>query len=88
MHLAGVYLYHEKQNQKAYCPVANFHLRNGASLYQINWLADLSNKGIAQSAGIMVNYKYDLKCVEVNNAEYIAEHHINLGTLAREWIQT
>ncbi len=41
-------------------PVARFHLGNGAMLRQINWLGDVSPKGISQSAGIMVNYLYDL----------------------------
>jgi malonyl-CoA decarboxylase len=44
--------------------VANFHLSNGATLHQINWAADLSKKGIQQSAGLMVNYLYELDKVE------------------------
>jgi malonyl-CoA decarboxylase len=48
-------------------PVARFHLGNGAQLRQLNWLADLSAKGIAQSAGMMVNYAYDLDSIERNH---------------------
>jgi malonyl-CoA decarboxylase len=44
--------------------VANFHLSNGATLHQLNWAADLSKKGIQQSAGLMVNYLYELDKVE------------------------
>jgi malonyl-CoA decarboxylase len=44
--------------------VANFHLSNGATLHQLNWAADLSNKGLQQSAGLMVNYLYELDKVE------------------------
>ncbi len=44
--------------------VANFHLSNGATLYQINWAADLSKKGLQQSGGLMVNYLYELDKVE------------------------
>jgi malonyl-CoA decarboxylase len=36
--------------------VARFHLGNGARLERINWLGDLSPKGLRESAGIMVNY--------------------------------
>ena len=42
-------------------PVARFHLGNGARIERLNWAGDLSNKGIKQSYGLMVNYLYDLK---------------------------
>ena len=35
-----------------------------ATLHQINWAADASAKGLQQSAGIMVNYLYELDKVE------------------------
>ena len=43
-------------------PVANFHLRNGATVSEdnINFLADTSPKGIRESCTIMVNYIYSL----------------------------
>ena len=44
--------------------MAKFHLANGATLHQINWAADLSKKGLQQSAGLMVNYLYELDKVE------------------------
>ncbi|THF54814.1 malonyl-CoA decarboxylase [Ollibium composti] len=51
-------------------PVARFHFGNGASLEKINPAADLSEKGIAQSCGVMVNYRYDLDTVETNHELY------------------
>lgn len=51
-------------------PVAKFHLGNGAKLHQINWAADLSRKGLRQSAGLMVNYLYDLGSVEENHERF------------------
>src|SRR6201989_1950892 len=36
--------------------VARFHLGNGARLERIDWLGDLSAKGMRESAGIMGNY--------------------------------
>ena len=48
-------------------PVARFHFGNGASLEKIHPAADLSEKGIAQSCGVMVNYRYDLNTVETNH---------------------
>jgi malonyl-CoA decarboxylase len=52
-------------------PVANFHLGNGAKLYRINWAADTSRKGIRQSAGMMVNYLYELDRVEENHERFL-----------------
>lgn len=48
-------------------PVGRFHIGNGASLERINLNADLSEKGISQSYGIMANYLYDLDVVEENH---------------------
>jgi len=50
--------------------VAKFHLGNGAKLHQINWAADLSRKGLRQSACLMVNYLYDLGNVEENHERF------------------
>ena len=51
-------------------PVARFHLGNGARLERINWMGDASPKGLRQSAGFMVNYRYDLAQVEPNHEAY------------------
>lgn len=51
-------------------PVARFHLGNGARLERVNWLADLSDKGLRQSHGLMVNYLYDLDQIEQNHEAY------------------
>lgn len=51
-------------------PVARFHLGNGARLERLNWLGDRSAKGLAQAAGLMVNYRYVLKDVEKNHEAY------------------
>jgi malonyl-CoA decarboxylase len=50
--------------------VARFHLGNGARLERINWLADTSDKAIAQAHGLMVNYQYDLDDIENNHEAY------------------
>ena len=69
LRLASRYLIQEKKGSRAgqvanaLDPVANFHLRNGAELHGINWYADPSAKGLATSAGIMVNYLYDLGAI-------------------------
>tara|TARA_B100001094_G_scaffold272948_1_gene279064 strand:- start:3606 stop:4862 length:1257 start_codon:yes stop_codon:yes gene_type:complete len=48
-------------------PVARFHIGNGASLERINLNADMSEKGLQQSFGVMANYLYDLDIVEENH---------------------
>jgi len=65
-------------------PVARFHLGNGASLEQINFLADTSKNGLNFSAGLMVNYLYDLKKVEDNHEKFIAEKKINISKSAKK----
>ncbi len=51
-------------------PVARFHLGNGASLRTVHWLGDRSENGLRNSAGMMVNYLYDLKSVDANHEAY------------------
>lgn len=51
-------------------PVARFHLGNGARLERINWLADVSEKGLREAHGLMVNYRYELADIERNHEAY------------------
>lgn len=51
-------------------PVARFHLGNGASIERVNWMAGLSEKGIQESHGLMVNYLYDLASIEANHEAF------------------
>lgn len=57
-------------------PVARFHLGNGASLDAVIPAADLSFKGLAQSAGVMVSYLYDLDKVIKNHEAYASENTV------------
>ena len=52
-------------------PVARFHLDNGARLERLNPLGDLSEKGLRQSFGLMVNFLYDLKKVELHHENFV-----------------
>ncbi|MDB9870525.1 malonyl-CoA decarboxylase [Alphaproteobacteria bacterium] len=65
-------------------PVARFHLGNGASLEQVNFLGDSSKNGKSLSAGIMVNYLYDLDKVEKNHELLISEKKINVSKLVKK----
>lgn len=59
-------------------PVARFHLGNGARIERLNWAADCSAKGMAQSCGMMVNYLYELDQLDDNLAS-LAEGKPKLG---------
>jgi len=74
--LCAQYLLEERRGDRALDPVANFHLSNGARLERINWLADLSENGMAHSYGFMVNYYYKLSEIEKNHEEYVTKTHI------------
>jgi len=75
--LVARYLAAEKRpDGKALDPVAHFHLTNGARIEQIDWLADVSPKGLAQSCGLMVNYHYRTNEIEANHEEYTGEGRI------------
>jgi malonyl-CoA decarboxylase len=50
--------------------VARFHLGNGARLERIDWMGDLSVKGLFESYGVMVNYLYDLAEIEKNHEAF------------------
>ena len=54
-------------------PVARFHLGNGARLEQIDWLGDVSAKGLRESAGLMVNYRYVIDDIEKNHEAFANE---------------
>jgi malonyl-CoA decarboxylase len=87
MRLCASYLITEKKDEKAFDPVANFHLANGAHIERLNWLGDISEKGMKQSAGIMANYHYKLSEIEENHELYIAESRINAEPDVKKWIK-
>lgn len=51
--------------------VARFHLNNGARMDRINVAGDLSDNGLKQSLGMMVNYIYDLKTIDHNHERFV-----------------
>ncbi|XP_028813787.1 malonyl-CoA decarboxylase, mitochondrial [Denticeps clupeoides] len=71
MRLCAWYLYGEKRRGYALNPVANFHLQNGATMWRLNWHADTSPRGVTNSCGIMVNYRYFLGDTAANSAAYL-----------------
>lgn len=65
--------------------VAAFHLANGAILERINTAADSSAKGLAQSHGVMINYRYDPDQVVANHEAFVQDARIVMSrALQRE----
>ncbi len=89
MRLCARYLLTRRNDGFPRDPVARFHLKNGARLERLNWLGDVSAKGMRQSAGMMVNYRYHLGEIESNHEAYMREGRITLGSdvqsLLRGW---
>lgn len=76
LRLCAHYLLEEKRGTQAHDRVAHFHLTNGAKVKQINYAADLTDNGIMQSAGMMVNYLYDLPTIDKNHEVYSGQGEI------------
>lgn len=58
-------------------PVGRFHLRNGARVERVNWMANATPIGLQRSLGMMVNYVYDPAELETNH-----EALVNAGRIA------
>jgi malonyl-CoA decarboxylase len=68
---AAYYLLNAKHhNGQPRDPVARFHLNNGALIGAVHANADKSKNGIAQSCGVMVNYRYDLSRISENHEAF------------------
>lgn len=80
---AARYLYQQKRPGTAppqpLDPVARFHVGNGARLHRLNWMGDPSPKGLAESAGILVNYVYDPDQSTANLERHAADGSIAVG---------
>uniref|UniRef100_A0A7N0UCX8 Malonyl-CoA decarboxylase n=1 Tax=Kalanchoe fedtschenkoi TaxID=63787 RepID=A0A7N0UCX8_KALFE len=87
MRLCARYLLQEKKRGKALDSVANFHLQNGAMVERINWMADKSEKGLAQSGGIMVNYVYRLESIEDYAQSYFTSGTIQASADVHRYVQ-
>lgn len=85
--LAGRYLLEEKRGGRPLDAVARFHLANGARVERLNWMGDLSPRGLAEAAGLMVNYLYRLDEIAANHEAFVTQGRIaasgELRALAR-----
>ena len=88
MRLCVRYLTQEKRRETtALDPVAHFHLTNGARIEALNWMGDQSEKGYAQSAGMMINYLYKMDRIESNHEGYTSDGTIATSSAIRALIK-
>ncbi len=77
--LALAYFTQARSKGRLIDPVANFHLANGARLEAINSFGNERPYGLAQSCGLMVNYRYVLDEVEDNHERFVREGEVALS---------
>jgi malonyl-CoA decarboxylase len=86
--LCARYLHEPRaKDQAPIDPVARFHLGNGARIERINWLGDISVKGMRESCGLMVNYLYQLKDIEKNIEAYATSKEIVSASRVRNLLR-
>jgi len=87
MKLCSRYLVESKNGSRALNRVAHFHLSNGAQIERLNWGGNLSEQGIGQSAGIMVNYLYKLSQIEKNHELYTGSGEIAISSSVKKLLK-
>ena len=66
----------KRQDGLPYDPVARFHLGNGALVHAVHSNADMSENGVEQSGGAMVNYLYDLSLISQNHERFASAQEV------------
>lgn len=85
--LLAKYIVEEKRsNGNAANPVAHFHLSNGAIFERINWMGDVSEHGLNQSYGMMINYLYNLDTIDKNHEQYIDNGEISRSKQIQQYL--
>jgi malonyl-CoA decarboxylase len=88
MRLCADYLFHAKRGKYAANRVAHFHLSNGARMERINWLGDTSAKGLRESYGMMINYRYRSSDIEKNHEAYKGDGKIKTSGAFRALLKS
>lgn len=85
--LAAYYLTIDTHHGRPLCQVAKFHIRNGAEMFRLNYLADTSLKGMRTSFGMMINYHYPLDEIESNHARYEMTGEVSVRDGVLKWLE-
>jgi malonyl-CoA decarboxylase len=68
-------------------PVARFHLGNGARLERINVGGNLAERGLRESHGVMVNYRYDLADIEANHEAFASRSTVVASSAVKKLLR-
>ena len=68
-------------------PVARFHLGNGARLERINVGGNPSPRGLRESHGVMVNYRYELADIESNHESFASRNTVVAASSVRKMLR-
>jgi malonyl-CoA decarboxylase len=68
-------------------PVARFHLGNGARLERLNWPGDMSERGLREAHGLMVNYLYKLDEIEANHEAFATRNEVVASREVRRFLR-
>jgi len=68
-------------------PVARFHLGNGARLERLNWPGDVSERGLREAHGLMVNYLYKLDDIEANHEAFATRNEVVASSQVRRHLR-
>ena len=71
-----------------YDPVARFHLGNGAYVHAVHAGADTSDKGMSESRGAMVNYRYEAENFAENHERFAAHKEVVASKSVRALVKT
>ena len=70
-----------------YDPVARFHLGNGAYVHAVHAGADMSSKGLSESAGAMVNYRYEAESFAENHERFVGQKEVVASKAVRALVK-
>ena len=86
---AAAYYFLKAKNSKGrpVDPVARFHLGNGARLERLNFLGDVSPKGLKHAHGLMVNYLYALDGIETNHEAFAEKGTVAASAAVRKTLR-
>lgn len=87
LRIAAAYLLHAKRGEEPMDAVARFHLGNGARVERLNWAGDTSVKGLKESFGVMVNYRYELAHIKANHEAFATDHRVVASRAILELIE-
>jgi malonyl-CoA decarboxylase len=86
--MAAQYLYRARSPSGGIIdPVARFHLGNGARLERINVGGNMSARGLRESHGVMVNYRYDLGDIEANHEAFATRNTVVASSSVRKLLR-